>query len=183
MRGKWLLLAMIGLLQACGGGEGDTMSAEGSQGQPQVGVGQLELWKLEIMMEDRAFNTAVNDQGPSQWSMYFSPDGSVIEEGVGLIEGQESIQAAFDEAIYSGELAGLRWNPNSAEVSLTGDLGYTVGSFATEETDSAGVRSKVLGLYVSIWRRQDDGTWKVEMNLRVPVRDPEVLTGVAPGGG
>ncbi len=27
------------------------MNAEGSQGQPQVGGGQLEVWKLEIMKE------------------------------------------------------------------------------------------------------------------------------------
>jgi ketosteroid isomerase-like protein len=183
MRGKWLILALVGLLQACGGGEGGTTGAEGSQGPQQVGVGQSELWKLEIMKADRAFNVAVNEQGPSQWSMNFSPDGLVIEEGVGAIEGQESIQAAFDDAIYSGELAGLRWNPNSAEVSLSGDLGYTVGSFAAEDVDSAGVRSKVLGLYVSIWRRQDDGTWKVEMNLRVPATEPEILSGAAPAGG
>jgi len=135
------------------------------------------------MKADWAFNEAVNRQGPSQWSTFFSPDGSVIQAGVGLIQGQDSLQAAFDEAIYSGELAGLQWNPNQAEVSLSGDLGYTVGSFAMEGVDSTGVRSKVLGLYVSIWRRQEDGTWKVEMNLRVPATEPEILSGAAPAGG
>lgn len=190
MRGKWLFVALIGLLQACGGGEeepGILEEAEldlfGDQPLPEMGIDHPEFWKLDLTQVDRAFNEAVNRGGPSQWSTFFTPDGLAFEAGVGLLQGQDSIQLVFDERIQSGELAGLRWNPSKAEVSLSGDLGYTWGSFAEESVDSTGVRTKVLGLYVNIWRKQEDGTWKVEMHLRVPATEPEVVIMGAPGGG
>ena len=55
-----------------------------------------------------------------------------------------------------------------AEVSLSGDLGYTVGRFESVSVDSMGVETRGQGLYVSIWRRQEDGSWKVEMDLGNP---------------
>ena len=58
-----------------------------------------------------------------------------------------------------------------AEVSSSGDLGYTVGSFESYGLDESGAEVRGQGLYVSIWRRQADGSWKVEMDLGNPTGD------------
>jgi ketosteroid isomerase-like protein len=182
MKGSLFALAFVGLLQACGGGEADS-PASGDRAAALANRSQMELWKLELMKEDHAFNNAVRFDGPSRWSTFFAPDGSVIQAGVGEIEGQEAIQDSFNEAIYSGALASLQWFPERAEVSQSGDLGYTVGQYRSEGVDSARVRTVFVGKYVNIWRRQADGTWKVEMDLGIPVTEPQVISPPVSGGG
>jgi ketosteroid isomerase-like protein len=101
---------------------------------------------------------------------------------VGEINGQDAIQAVFNEGIFSGAIASLRWAPERAEVSVTGDLGYTVGRYQTSGVDSEGVRTVVEGTYVRIWRRQLDDSWKVEMTLGNPVGAPQVVPPPSGGG-
>jgi ketosteroid isomerase-like protein len=141
----------------------------------------MEVWKLQLMLEDRASNNAIERSGPSTYSTYFSPDGSVIRSGVGEIRDREAIHDAFMADIYSGALADLNWSPERAEVSRTGDQGYTVGVYWAINVDSAGVHRSVRGKYVRYWARQADDTWKVELELRNTVTEPEVVPGSAKG--
>ncbi len=54
----------------------------------------------------------------------------------------------------------LRWNPVKAEVSPDGKLGYTFGNWSYETIDRTGRITKSDGNYITIWRKQKDGTWK-----------------------
>ena len=136
-------------------------------------LGQAELWKLELMLEDRASNDAIERFGPSSYSTYFAPNGAVIRAGVGEIRGQEAIHEAFMADIYSGALADLNWTPERAEVSRGGDQGYTVGVYWAAHVDSAGVETSVRGMYVRYWARQSDDIWKVVLELRNPVTETD----------
>jgi ketosteroid isomerase-like protein len=51
----------------------------------------------------------------------------------------------------------LTWEPLYADISVSGDLGYTYGLFASHTKTG-----KLLGRgkYVTIWKKQRDGTWK-----------------------
>lgn len=46
----------------------------------------------------------------------------------------------------------LEWWPNFAGISASGDLGFTTGGVA--------VNGQRTGHYVTVWARQDDGSWK-----------------------
>jgi ketosteroid isomerase-like protein len=146
-------------------------------------LGQAELWKLELMLEDRASNNAIERSGPSTYSTFFAPNGSVIRPGVGEIQGQEAIHEAFMADIYSGALADLNWSPERAEVSRYGDHGYTVGVYRAIHVDRAGVQTSQRGKYVRYWTRQIDDSWKVEMELRNPVTVPGVVPDPTSGNG
>ncbi|MBK9757037.1 MAG: DUF4440 domain-containing protein [Nannocystis sp.] len=52
--------------------------------------------------------------------------------------------------------ARLSWTPSYAEVSRGGDLGYTTGLYTQARADGTD-----FGHYVSVWRKQADGRWKV----------------------
>ena len=164
MRRTAVVLVLVSLLQGCSGGEADS-----SQSAPDPG--QIELWKLEVMLADRTSSSLVRASGPSSWSTAFAPDGSVIRPGVGEIRGREAIHEAFMEEIYSNSLADLRWSPERAEVSGSGNMGYTVGQYLAVGVDSAGVQIPTRGMYVRIWALQADGSWKVELEIRNPVAD------------
>jgi ketosteroid isomerase-like protein len=61
----------------------------------------------------------------------------------------------------------LVWEPGRAEVALGGDLGYTIGDYRVEATASPdSVLSR--GKYLTVWRRQPDGSWKVEADIGSP---------------
>lgn len=54
----------------------------------------------------------------------------------------------------------LKWEPLSAEVAASGDLGYTHGRYELILKDSAEVSKNVYGYYITVWKKQPDGSWR-----------------------
>jgi len=127
----------------------------------------MDSWRAELMDADRAFNEATANQGASGWVSFFAQDGAMISEGVGEIRGHDAIETTMEGA-FSDPSFRLTWEPIRAEVSEGGDLGYTVGRYTSVRIGNLGQEVRRRGLYVSIWRRQEDGSWKVEMDLGTP---------------
>jgi ketosteroid isomerase-like protein len=60
----------------------------------------------------------------------------------------------------------LKWTPIFADISKAGDLGYTTGPFEYKKNESDS--SKIYyGRYVSIWQKQDEGKWKVVLDVGI----------------
>jgi ketosteroid isomerase-like protein len=51
----------------------------------------------------------------------------------------------------------LTWEPVKVEVSISGDLGYTFGNWELYDYQRGKIR---YGNYITIWRKQKDGTWR-----------------------
>ena len=47
------------------------------------------------------------------------------------------------------------WHPLKGEISKSGDLGFTYGIYELKIRDSV-----YKGTYVTIWKKQEDGSWK-----------------------
>lgn len=60
----------------------------------------------------------------------------------------------------------LVWEPVFADMSAAGDLGYTTGPWIGSSRSRADA-DPTFGEYVTIWRRQGDGTWKAELDAGV----------------
>jgi ketosteroid isomerase-like protein len=60
--------------------------------------------------------------------------------------------------------ATLSWKPSYAEASLAGDLGYTWGRYEYRDRKPDGKPIVESGTYVTVWRRQPDGSWKVVLD-------------------
>jgi ketosteroid isomerase-like protein len=54
----------------------------------------------------------------------------------------------------------LSWYPTFAEVSLAGDLGYTAGPWEYRAKGKDDPEVAATGTFVTLWRKQADGTWK-----------------------
>lgn len=59
----------------------------------------------------------------------------------------------------------LTWEPEVAEVSSLGDLGWTSGPYVWRAARDA--EPTVFGHYVSVWKKQIDGGWKVLIDVGV----------------
>ena len=60
----------------------------------------------------------------------------------------------------------LTWEPAFADVAHSGDLGYTTGPWEIRPS-SPKDKPTAYGHFVSVWRRQTDGTWKVAVDLGI----------------
>lgn len=61
------------------------------------------------------------------------------------------------EKYWSGktDFKELTWEPFKAEVSKSGDMGYTLGNWKLVTKDTT-----MYGNYYTIWKKQADGKWK-----------------------
>ena len=67
----------------------------------------------------------------------------------------------------------LTWHPNKAELSGSGELGYTYGTYEMQTPDAAGGTATVRrGKFTTVWKKQDDGAWKYVLDVGMP--DPPV---------
>ena len=146
------LAAVLG--SACGPGPAADRPAGGA------------AFELELLAADRAFDAATQAEGSAGWIRFFDPEGAMIQPSQGEIRGLEAIRgavASLDEPGFT-----LTWEPLRAQGSDDGTLGYTVGRYESR-TSLAGDTTVSRGVYVSVWRRQPDGSLKVVMDLGNPV--------------
>lgn len=121
----------------------------------------LEAARAAIRDADVAFAQATKTRGVEGWVQYFA------DSGVQITPGHDYVGKAAVRALMAPDLADttrlLSWHPTSAEVSAGGDLGYTVGRWALGPR--AGGAPLLQGTYVTIWRKQSDGSWKVVLDV------------------
>ncbi len=66
----------------------------------------------------------------------------------------------------------LTWQPIFADVSSAGEMGYTTGPWEYREKSLAD-QPIAHGQFVSVWKRQANGTWKVAVDLGTANSEPE----------
>jgi ketosteroid isomerase-like protein len=73
----------------------------------------------------------------------------------------------------------ITWAPLYAEAAQSSDLGYTTGSFEIRDRSADGTPVVRKGSYVTIWRKQRDGGWKVALDIGsfVPAKPAGVQSG------
>jgi len=124
----------------------------------------------DVLMEaDRAFAAAVAEGGADAWASWFAEDGAVVQEGIGEVRGREAVRTLM--AALDAPGVSLQWEPERADIAASGDLGWTTGKSVLEGPGPDGTTVRIEGVYVSIWRLQPDGTWKVVMDLGNPVSE------------
>lgn len=78
----------------------------------------------------------------------------------------------------------LVWEPVFADMSAAGDLGYTTGPWVSTRRRRPDA-DPTFGEYVTLWRRQQDGRWKAELDAGIahgadPVGPTSIRTAPAP---
>lgn len=113
----------------------------------------------ELEAADRAFAADTAARGIEGWMAAFEPQGGMMQRGA-RIEG-DAIRAAMAPLFEGGMLA---WDPIAS--GRAGTLGFTVGKATYTGAD------RWRSSYITIWRQQPDGTWKVLFDTGRPVHEP-----------
>lgn len=59
----------------------------------------------------------------------------------------------------------LAWQPNKVGIARSGDLGYTSGTYIWSFKDGLGKPVSDKGKYLTVWKKQADGSWKVLFDM------------------
>jgi len=117
-----------------------------------------------LLAVDRAFDSVVADRGVEGWVSFFADSGIQMPEGSGIVIGHDAIRRHMS-GFFSDTKQKLRWVPDKAEASSDGTLGYTMGHWTLTVRDSTGQHAAYRGKYLTVWRRQADGSWKAETDV------------------
>jgi ketosteroid isomerase-like protein len=120
-----------------------------------VTPGQITL----IGLESR-FAQDVADRGGKGFSSWFADDGVTLSNGQPPVRGRASIAAI---ATWNPKEYTLTWVAEGADMALASDMGYTWGHYEGRATDKSGHQSSQTGRYLTIWKKQTNGAWKVSL--------------------
>ena len=111
---------------------------------------------VNLMQVDKAFSEMSKEQGMKNAFMeYLDSNGVLLRPGQMPLEGGDAVDWLIQQT--DNEYT-LTWTPRHAEVSSVGDLGVTYGIYNFKLKDSD---SSHLGTYLRIWKKQQDGKWKL----------------------
>ncbi|MBU1096967.1 MAG: nuclear transport factor 2 family protein [Bacteroidetes bacterium] len=95
------------------------------------------------------------------FNTYMSDDAMQMPQGGEPIKGRENI---FKSMKQGDQNYTLEWEPQYAEVSSSGDMGWTWGNYKTTYRDE-GQPTYGYGKYVNVWKKQENGDWKVIVDI------------------
>jgi ketosteroid isomerase-like protein len=109
------------------------------------------------------FMKAAAEKGSAGYLSYYADDAVEVPNGRAPIVGKTNITPGM--AFLDDKNNHLTWTPVGADISASGDLGYTYGTWDFHSKDKDGKPAVDYGNYTSIWKKQKDGSWKVVLDM------------------
>lgn len=112
-------------------------------------------YKPAMLQADRDFSKLSEEKGMKYALMhYIDGKGVLLRPNALPFEGGDAINfiSQGNDSSYK-----ITWEPNGGSIAKSGELGYTYGVYSIKPVDKDTV---FYGTYVSIWKRQADGSWK-----------------------
>ena len=120
-----------------------------------------EALKEELLDVDRAFSQASVEKGQTTAFLEYMAPEAVIYPMVGdPIRGIDEFSQIMAAPASGASEARLEWEPYFADISLSGDIGYTLGKYRATFPQADGEPQVSQGNYITVWKRQSDGTWR-----------------------
>lgn len=132
-----------------------------SIGQAQTGTAAPT--QLSMVDTERAFSRMSEEKGTRPAFMSF-----IAEDGIlfrpNAVKGKQWMTEHPLPASYKRDL--LSWAPEFAEVSSSDDMGYTFGPWQRKNTVND-EKPVAWGHFVTIWKKQADGSWRFAVDLGI----------------
>jgi ketosteroid isomerase-like protein len=136
----------------------------------QTACQMLQQQQPDIKTEENAIRQADMDWSKAAASKdvdkvvsYYVEDGAVYTPNAPIAAGRPAIKVAWTGMV---NLPGfmVNWVPSRVEVARSADLGWSTGTY-TLTTSVPGSSATDHGKYVAVWKKQPDGSWKVQADI------------------
>jgi ketosteroid isomerase-like protein len=113
-----------------------------------------------VRAADAAWLKAYEAKDVDKSVAFLDENASMLAPNTPIATGKTAISK-----LIAGELAlqdsKIRWHPDKAGVAQSGELGYTSGFYDWSFKDKSGKIVSDTGKYLTVWKKQPDGKWKV----------------------
>jgi ketosteroid isomerase-like protein len=127
---------------------------------PTSHINKEAAWRNEIIKTDKEFSALSSKVGMKKAFIEFiDDDGVLLRPDHPPIVGASAIEFLSEQNDSSYTLT---WEPATASVAASGDLGYSYGIYNLQLQDTL-----LHGTYVSIWKKKE-GKWKFVLDTGNP---------------
>jgi uncharacterized protein (TIGR02246 family) len=95
---------------------------------------------------------------------FYADDAVLLWPGAPMVTGHAAIRK-FMQVFFSMPDFSFSFETAHVEVSLAGDFAYTCGTNKVTLVDLNGKRIKDSGKYLTVYKKQSGGTWKVVADM------------------
>jgi ketosteroid isomerase-like protein len=109
-----------------------------------------------LLKADRDFSEMSVREGMFKaFLFYMADDGVILRDNSYPSKGKEDLRKRFEGRSDTSFV--LSWDPIYEKISDSGELGYTYGTHSTLDKATGTI---TRGTYLTIWKKQSDGSWK-----------------------
>jgi uncharacterized protein (TIGR02246 family) len=116
----------------------------------------------EIRSLEAAMMAAAADKGADGYMSFYAEDAVELPDGAPMLLGKETIAKTM--VFLNDKNNHLTWAPVHVDVSESGDLAYSFGNYEFRSVGKDGKPTIEHGKYTTIWKKQNDGHWKVVLD-------------------
>ncbi len=121
----------------------------------------------KLMNVSREWSKVAATRDVEKTLSYWADDATVISAGQPTLKGKQAIRQMV-EGGYKNPSFQISWEPESAEISKSGDMGYLIEHSKITVNDSTGKPSTQHFRSVTVWKKQADGSWKNVVDVMSP---------------
>jgi len=112
--------------------------------------------RKEMLSTDRAFSAMSTEKGMQEAFLHYAANDLVkLQDGQFPVIGKEALRRTFAEVADS--MYRLSWEPIMADMAKSCDMGYTFGNYELYDFTRGEIR---YGNYFTVWKKEEDGTWR-----------------------
>jgi ketosteroid isomerase-like protein len=111
-----------------------------------------------ILAADAAWLKVYQAKDLAKSLAFCDEQGSMLVPNAPIATGKDAIAKVIaDDFVHDN----ITWHANKVGVARSGDLGYTSGTTEMNFKDASGKNVVYKGKYLTMWKRQKDGSWRV----------------------
>jgi uncharacterized protein (TIGR02246 family) len=160
---KRFILGMITVFVAAQSGFSQTKNPSTVS---EAGSERLAEAKRAIDKGNAQWIEAWEKGNPEMLAAIFTDDAVMLSQGRKVFKGRQQILERQKEAMESVTRP-IKVSVVTVKIWLDGDTAYETGKYKYEYAEK-GKPITEEGRYVTIWKRRDDGSWKLSMDMAVP---------------
>jgi uncharacterized protein (TIGR02246 family) len=135
-------------------------AAEAASARPDI-----ETERDALLQTDREWAELAARQAPADEIVsYWTEDAQILSPGAAPIVGRAAIREMVASSFETPGF-GITWEPETAHVAASGDLGYTTGWNRFTYLNEAGEQVVEHNRYITVWRKEADGRWRCEYDM------------------
>ena len=115
-----------------------------------------------------AWNSDFAAKDADKLAGHYADDASLMMPGLPLVKGKDAIRASLKDMVADPNLS-LSFTTASVDTSKGGDLAFSQGTYSLTSTNQKTKKAETeTGKYVTVYKKQADGSWKAVADINNP---------------